>query len=327
MKYFEEIFRRAWVKGLNETQKTGDIGVTDWVISKEFDIQSNPSNETIIISSKNREKFFSTYAYDCSRFLTAAIETGREIESYNKRTKELAWLIIKTYYSAFYSAHSILRLCGFGVMFINQKLSKSLLDVASLQDGIVGESFKINSSACFFTVDSNNLFITLEVNKSGSQAHQLLWKKFGAFLKNVSDDYLSAGESRVEKQNASQQLTNLVDILKQYNCVRYSNWLSQVRNDVSYMHKYGLWHPYKKQYSQDTKELNRCSPKFLSHSGIFQQDVTLWNTKTDLVRFFLACKFIVGLALLTAHDMAKRNPSSKSFLKGGPLKLLLTTSR
>ena len=104
--------RPYWLPGLNEVNKCVLMGLGGWITEKEFQIYQQLENEKVILSISRPDSLKSAFAADCNRMSSAAFESIENITPSENLPRSVAWLIIRSYYSAFFAAHAILRMVG-----------------------------------------------------------------------------------------------------------------------------------------------------------------------------------------------------------------------
>ena len=96
------------------------------------------------------------------------------------------------------------------------------------------------------------------------------------------------------------------------------NWLSLVRNQVNYHHKYGVWFPY--------KERQRYYAGLMASVDAWRKEpdtIFIWpQAGREVQQFVETCVLIVSVCRVMALDMAGRCPAGKSFLEFDVVRLI-----
>jgi hypothetical protein len=308
--YIEDIFRTYWAHGLNNITLNNSDTFNDWIKKgKDYQIRSQVKENEFTLDLNDRNLFLNPISKDCNRFCASSLESIIKIDNLEILPKSIGWLLIKQYYSAFYSAHLILRYLGISLSQFDPEGIKKVKSIADLYGSLNG----INIQGGYYLVDysknSNNVLCKkINVNDDGG-SHVALWKIFGEKIKFISTDILSKNSS-TEIQVFTKQLDALINNLSYVGSNNFS-WLSRIRNDLNYKHLYGVWHP----YSLNKKDLDFI----IRNLGAWKGDISnieLSNlTGMEVVRFSNTCQFIIGLSNKISQDMSKRCSEGNSFLK------------
>jgi hypothetical protein len=258
------------------------------------------------------------FASDINRFSTAAFESLVVASKSARFPRSTAWLLINSYYAAFFSAHAILRILGTSCSQLGYEQIARITAVADLF-AVAGEPLARGLYRCDF-VASENALSCKRVDLSG--VHESFWSVFYVRLNQLSNDILLANNLPVRaKQFVAGKLAELAAILATEGCPR-GNWLSQIRNRVTYNQQFGVWFPYSGP-KQLAVELFRLSPSWLKNP----LEVTL-QSNSQLRLFQEACLFIVGLCRVLAEDVLTRCPTNNSFCEyGAPAFLRLLAAK
>jgi hypothetical protein len=315
--FIEDIFRPYWAHGLNNITTNSSNTFNEWVKkSNEYQIWHQVSETDFTITVNERKSFLSPISKDCNRFSTSALESIIKVDNLTILPKSVAWLLIKQYYSAFYSAHLILRLLGLSLTQFDTESIKAIRKIADLY----GNLNNVQIEAGYYLIDyaSNNLSIfckKIKIKDDGG-SHIALWKLFGEKLKYISTDSLTKYSS-TDVQVLAIKIGELVNNLSYIGSNNYS-WLSRVRNDLNYKHLYGVWHP----YTLDKKELDHIIRSLNLWKGDIDQ-IELSNLiGKEITRFSNTCQYIIGLSKKISNDMSQRCSEGTSFFKSGYDKII-----
>jgi hypothetical protein len=312
MSILADAIRPFWSKGLNDVDGVLSYKFSEWINEGKYYQIYNP-----IISTKfeiniiNKDSFLRGIAFDCNRMSQASFESMNNILIIENFPKAKAWLIIKSYYSAFYAAHSILRFIGISLTQFDTEQSNSIDKVGKIYNPT---NIKVEKGfyKCSFN-DSLSILECEKLDKALGGSHEILWGIFLNVIKRLSNDVLTVGSS-VNNQIVSGKLIDLIDNLTFLNHTKGS-WLSKVRNDVNYKHNYGVWFPYKshqKYYEQLYNLLNDWKKDPIN----IQLNI---YTGKEMLRFFSTCSFIVSFCRTLVEDMSHRCSKGKSFHLNGSI--------
>lgn len=316
----ENSLRPFWAPGLNEISGKVEKGLSGWLTDGEYQIYSPLQPDSFVLNIAESAGFLSSLAADVNRFAAAAFETVHQITVNRELPRSTAWLVIKTYYAAFFAAHAIARMLGFGVVYIGGGEAKAVTRIADIYGTAGGNS--VTKGGYEFAYDANQRAILFRrANQVMGGAHESFWGVFNEKLRDLSNRILSSQTlSTTDSQPVSIRLGELCDNLFYLN---QGAWLAVIRNDVTYRHRRGAWFPYscpKTLSSQlfGARECWQSDPMAISLSepGL-----------ADLRRFQNTCGFLVALCRVLAKDMETRCPVGRSFHAFGSMAILNLMNR
>ncbi|MHA8103626.1 hypothetical protein [Aquirufa nivalisilvae] len=318
--FIEDIFRPYWAFGLNNIAINNSKTLNEWIkIGNDYQILCPVSETEFELNVFDRKLILAPISKDCNRFSSSALESIIKIDNLNILPKSLSWILIKQYYSAFYSAHLILRTLGFALSQFDSESIKSISKVAEMYCNL--NSIKIESG--YYLVDYSKRSNTINCKKikirDDGGSHVALWKLFGEKLQYISTESLNKINS-TEIQRIVAKIDDLVYNLSYVGSSNFS-WLSRVRNELNYKHLYGVWHP----YSLDKKEVDYITRSLELWKGDIEM-IELANLRgCEMRRFSNTCHFIIGLSKRIIDDMSKRCGVGDSFFKSGYNKIINIT--
>ncbi len=296
-------------QGLSEVSIDSRYGINYWLTEgKEyFAIQDQLSNE-FTISSFDLNDFLKPYAHDINRLSCAAMESLNDISVDDITPKFFGWILTKYYYSAFFSAHSILRITGNCLSNINSQSTdrvRKLTRTRGYADG--------NLSAGTFSIFINRGNNTYRFLKEGQYAdsHKGLWLRFLDFLKSSKNGIYSQ-MIQADAQLIVDKIDELIMALTNYS-LHNGSWLSVIRNKVNYSHDYGVWFPYK-GFTKELNDIIRCQS--VCKENPLTIDLNLYRGK-DLIYFVRTCQLINSINFNLQVNMLSKNSANKSFLLQG----------
>jgi hypothetical protein len=304
--------RPLWLSGLYEIGGAPMGRLSEWVGSGQYYFDQPVGLFSAIFVLPPGSNLQELFAAEMSRFSSAAIETSSGITQ-SRMPKSTAWLFIQSYYAAFYAAHCILRSVGVSATNLRAKDCRQA-DVVANALGYSNAPLNAAQFRCEYLANGGRLVCT---KAPGNGIHEQLWRIFNSFLQSASARTLQLPnlEAR-EAQNIFSKLDQLQYILKLRGHAS-GNWLSAVRNEVTYVHQHKAWFPYGRTKA-DCNRLFAIQREWRKAPD----DIQLAPQASDLETFMLACAFLVSLSVAMIRDMAFRSPSGKSFLTSGPIKLL-----
>lgn len=304
-----------WMPGLNAVTGKQKYGCVEWIIKQGYTIHTPVSNSQFTLVLSNHQDILPPFAFDCNRLASAAFETMHFIQQSQYLPKSLAWLIIKLYYAAFFSAHAIIRILGISCSYFEQKQTKKVDQIANVFGYSQGVTISPGYYKCLYDRSNKQLWCD-KSSKGGS--HENFWEIFCSIIRKLSSDILSSRRATILSQQVSSKLDEMCRILCHQNQNK-GNWLSCIRNQVNYRHEFSTWFPYSGTRKQNINKIyDVCS--------LWQKDPMNINlilgSKNNITLFTSACSFIVGLCRTLIQDMSNRCPSGKSYLTYGSIRLL-----
>lgn len=110
MSVLGDVTRPFWLPGLNEVSGNHIKGIGGWICDEEYQIYSPPGATKFALNVSYSAPLLQAYAAEINRISVAAFETMSELSRPLRFPKSTGWLIIKTYYAAFFSAHALIRM-------------------------------------------------------------------------------------------------------------------------------------------------------------------------------------------------------------------------
>lgn len=317
MPILEDSLRPFWVQGLNDISGHVVKGFGGWIRDEDFQIYSEVQADTFALAVADSRSLLSAFAADVNRLSTASLESAISVGRIERLPRSTAWIIIKAYYSAFFAAHSILRMLGLSVSRLDGNHVSSVNKIANAF-GAISQPATKGFYRCAFDSNKKEL-ICIKVNLGHGGIHEAFWSVFNARLRQLSNDVLiSKVGTAANNQVSAAKLSELSDNL----CgdpATGGNWLSFIRNEVNYSHRWGASYPYEGYQATHHDRL------YESYS-IWEEDPLNIDLASyvgrDLLRFQQTCNFLVALCRALAIDMSKRCSKGISFHTYGSLAVL-----
>ena len=316
MSILADALRPFWLPGLNDVSGLQVKDISGWICDEEFQVYSPVLQESFSLSYDSPLPLVRAYAAEVNRISIAAFETLTNITPSIVFGKSTAWLVIKTYYAAFFAAHCLMRMVGVSCGPIGRFQTKSIDKIAT----IYGFNQQSPRSGLYeFRFDRPNRQLTAKYLKGmAGGPHETFWRLFHDQLDAFVPEILKSGTGTIEDQQAA--VGKIGEILGNlsFGGAPKANWLSTVRNTVNYNHGLSTWFPYRertkyydqlflcvREWRQDPMNIDLSS-----HEG------------RDLRRFQATCNCILGLCRELAEDMASRCSTGKSFQEFGCMAFL-----
>jgi hypothetical protein len=281
------------VTGLTSLQgRPSGLSLVDLIGKQDrfgFDLDFDNSNESIVTDFRDPSPVLDSVASDSSRFASAAFQTMESIPEAISGKDEIAWSIIRSYYAAFYAGHSITRLFGESCSYFDRSHMARISRLASAYGKT--PNFNLHASVYRCNLDVSARCITSKsLRNSQGGAHETFWNIFGLRMSQIGEDILKGPLSQLESQSVFSKLYNLQNSIGS-NGAPFHSWLSVMRNDIQYRHRYGVWLPCKVR-RQDRERLGRLIGQWKRDP----MDIDVGMSQGGpLGEFAVACAFIVAL--------------------------------
>lgn len=306
--------RPFWASGLNEVAGRVEKGLGGWICDGDFQVYGPVLTNGFTLHFADATPLVRSLAADVSKIGLAPFETLNSISRSRRFPRSTAWLIIQTYYAAFYAGHALLRMLGKSWAPLGHEEIRTIRRVADLYGYPVEKP--LQGGLYVLNVDAANSGVNASTARAlGSRPHEAFWGAFCNEVRTLGKDVLSLGGGAIaDRQLVSAKLGELEFNLTFGSCAS-GHWLSSVRNAVNYDLRLSAWYPYsgRRSYYDDLfRRLDewRSDPVTLDLNS---------HGKQDLRRFQATCNFIVSMCRVSMEEMALRCPTGKSFLVYGPL--------
>jgi hypothetical protein len=280
-----------------------------------YDFECDDEEQSISLDFRADEFITTALAADCCRFALASFQTAAQLQQEILQRDSVAWSLVKLYYSAFYAGHTLIRIFGESCSYF-ERHHVNRLNEMGVAFGRV-PNFQIESGVyrCVLSDDATAIKCT-KVRRSPGGAHESFWDVFGNRIRLVGESTLRGPLTRTDAQSAFSQIENLRSVLSRR--TGYS-WLSGVRNDLQYRHRFGVWFP---------AQLNSRERQALSSVvRSWDQDpmgINLQLGKRQTLNEFAAgCTFVISLCHAMLARLAERSSAGlRSFVRLGPMAFL-----
>lgn len=306
---FADGLRHLYLYKLNEVDQNTSVGLNNWLTDGSlYYVSQNQLQNDFTVQTYDYFAFLEPYSHDINRLSCASIESIRDIERKNWQAKSIGWNITKFYYSAFFSAHCILKIVGNSLTNIDQ----SSIDKVRRITSSYGFTYQnINTGLyCISTNHQTNAF-RFHKNPLYDNSHEGLWKYFIHFF-TTSQNSVYGQLPQAEAQLIVDKMNELLKAMKNWNS-QNGNWLSRVRNLVNYSQVYGVWFPYKEYNKEYDKVYSFLT---LHKDNPLNIDLNSYAGR-DLLYFVRTCQLINAIANDLLADLESRHPDNRSFIKKG----------
>lgn len=310
-------FRPYWAFYINNITTEKSEQFHKWLeMGNNYFLYSQIETSKFTINSYNRESFLLPIAQDCNRFGTAALESILKAGEQAYMPKSLSWIIIKLYYSAFYSGHLLLRLLGISLTQLEKRATSMIENIAEVYGVRNGITIEKGFYICNYSDRSNSLIFEKAIKTGEDGSHGTMWKILSSKLRFISNDLLVINKS-TDSQTVSVKISELLDNLNYMGC-NNGSWLSKIRNDINYKHLHGTWFPY--------ANYEKYYPEIHNHINDWKKDPLSIELKNlsgkEMLRFVSSCTFLLSTVISIVQDMEKRCSTGISFHKKGLIALL-----
>ena len=304
---FSSGIRHLYLSGIKDVSNDVKFGINEWLKEgKEYILSGNLPNNQFTIQVYDRLDFLRPYAFDINRLSCAAIESLNDIQKHPHSPKFNGWAITKYYYSAFFSAHSILRLTGYGIFNIEPESFKKIRELATSYGYTYG-----NLNSGLYCNQINGVDIDFKKDPRYDDSHKGLWLRFLHFITDIQTG-IYAQLPQGDAQLVVDTLNSLKDALTAWG-TNTGHWLSRIRNLNNYSQDFGIWFPYK-TYHKDFDNILKY--KDLCKENPLAIDIASFKGR-DLLYFVRACQLINSINFDIQKDLLTRHPINKSFLLHG----------
>jgi hypothetical protein len=299
----------ALIRGRIDPASISDIFAAE---SAAYDIDFSREESEILINFRESDTLVSAFAGDCCRFAFGAFQTISTIPADIMHRDNAAWSMVKLYYSAFYAGHALLRVFGESCSYFDPSLAARLVKIADAQGR--ERPFAIDGGMYRCALEPGAGAVRCKKASGNSLGdHAIFWKLFGARLKSASEAILTGPLPREDGRAVAGQLDSLIAVMQRR---RDCSWLSSVRNELQYRHRYGVWFPARLR-ARDREALGRIAARWQSDPMAIDLD----PRRVDLLGDFVSsCVFIVAICHAMLTRISDRSAAGvHSFAYLGPL--------
>lgn len=314
MSAWGNVTRPFWLPGLNEVSGAKQKGLGGWICDEDYQIYKSLTPTSFVLNFSDHEPLLGAFAADINRIAVASFETINGITKSAKFPKSTAWLVIQTYYAAFFAAHALMRMFGSSCAPIEREQIKSITRIADLYGNL--PSKPMTGGLYHLQCDTNAS--ELNGQSVAGSPHEEFWRVFHERTVRLSSEVLTGTtDTLANRQLASTKLSELADNLCFASAAR-GRWLSTMRNAVNYSQKHATWYPYADQKKYYAQLFDKASEWKVDPLDL---DLTSHDGK-ELRRFQSTCSFLISALRESILEMARRCSAGKSFHAYGSLAFL-----
>ncbi|UDM07087.1 hypothetical protein LG409_17255 [Halomonas sp. NyZ770] len=312
MQIINEVLRAHVLPGIIGIHKTPQLTFRGWIAKERFKITSQINSKDFILNVYSHDELLLPYAYDINRMAASSFESIHGISPDESLPRSVGWLIIRAYYSAYFSAHAILRLFGISCSQLDSNETRAITDVAQLYSLKNDITISNGYYKCIYN-HSNSTITCTKLNNT----HQDVWKLFYDFLNDMATKIATSDFRQADRDLVLRYLFKLREGLSHKNTLNGGNWLSKIRNEVNYSHSMGAWYPYQKKLT-DHEEMFRLVKQWKSPPT--EHLIEKHIDKSDHLLYIGTCVSIISLCRSLLADL--KNINSDIFLKHAPIRLI-----
>ena len=294
---------RSALPGLGQDRSKHE-GVRTWLQVGSYRVDGNVGGTQITLADLRLPELMPFVSYDYERFALSSWESLQQAAARASTSNAICWVLLQTYYAAFFAAHGLMRACGEAVV----KLEKPQTDVLQVSsDVMLTPSFTIEPAMYSVRVGQEvggNFTISLMKIPSKFGAHEGFWRIFDGFLDRLANRAVTRGDPEAASIVAG--VAELQPVLRPHGSWR-SPWLSAVRNEINYQHKHGVWRP----RTLDKRAAATVSSISIVPSSTVRLDYSL--SRETISAFTSASLYLATLSLEVANTIAANSTATRCF--------------
>lgn len=259
-------------------------GIKGWLVKSNYGIDLGSPGE-FVLNGIVASTFYPYLFGDYVRFAMAAKESIHHSFAVPFDKRATAWALISRYYSAFFSAHALLRSQGRGVTWLDSAEAGYLERIGKLY---IGPGFIAKRGGYSFEFSQRNGFdaeLRLVSMSYGSGSHDDFWRVFLSYLAELGSRLLTQ-----DAPLAADGVGRLSEVQRIINArAAKGMWLSFMRNEINYQHRYGVWYPFPQSVSGAS-----CDRRKLAHTNAVI-DLSMDASRSPLEAFNAVTCFLAAL--------------------------------
>ena len=309
--------RQSWIYGINGVEKTSAGGLKKWIENASYRVITANQTNGIVLHYDPEQDILPFLAFDIDRMQSASLESAAGAIEHSALGRSLAWLVVRLYYSAFYAAHSLIRIGGQSCTVFEDSQKNELSRIVQAY-GFPNNL--VTTGLHYIQIDpqSRQVFIKKMRTRPGLGSHANVWEIHKNWALEAINK-VNAGYSLIEYQATFETQMNACLAITSRDRNGRGIWLSQIRNDVNYQHTHGVWYPYTHKLDLDVIKRSASNSIRIDPMNV---DFT---SKNEIEAFVKAAAFIIGISNVTSADLAEKKVGKHSFFNAGtnPLRRLL----
>jgi hypothetical protein len=243
--YLPLFSRQLWPAAAVRNRSRFSGGIRDWIMSGAWSLNEQLTKKSAKLILHDVDQFGEASVNEALYLANAAFESARAVPVLQDEPRSFAWQFIAYYYSGYFAANSLMRLCGYGCTNLSALECAEINQSASLY-GLGGNDDKTKlAPGVFYASTSNSVNSVCSLTSIGSKGgvHIQFWTGFLKFLLELEKHIKQSVLPKAERDAALSELNDLISALK-YDGAHSGAWLSEVRNGLNYRLGYGAWFPY-----------------------------------------------------------------------------------
>lgn len=286
------LLRDMWSKYSYVPHALNGGGFKKWISKEDFYLDSYDNANKFTCFCRNESSLKESMATDAFRFLINALQTLSEVQEKTPCNKVSSWVIIQTYYAAFFSAHSILRLFGRPFVYLATGHTNIFKTRSELE---LGERKNFKNGNFLGIFNSNTRYIDFSFYDN---SHAGLWKGFFDLCDWISRESLSLNTTQTNISIVYSYFDDLRRALTKNGSFEGGNWLSHFRNEVNYQFYEGAWFPFSRNeinFRDFARGIKRWRSNFIS-------PLEAISSENDLEKFMKLSIVIIQIACYLGLD-------------------------
>ena len=276
-------------------------GVRTWLEVGSYRVDRNDGGKEITLADVQATNLMPFVSYDYERFALSSLESLQQAIARASTSNATGWVLLQTYYSAFFAAHALMRACGEAVIRL-EKPQTDVLQVSS--DAALGASGAIDPMMYSLRIVQKiggNISAELRGIPKKYGAHEGFWFTFDQFLDRMATRAVAVGDPQADLLVAG--IKDIQPMLRPFGVWR-SPWLSAVRNEINYQHKHGVWRP----RSLDNRTVRSVSSISLVPSSAVRLDYCRQN---ETISAFASASLFFSILSLEIGDIVAANSMAR----------------
>lgn len=294
-------------------------GMHEWISIGAWSIVGPVHKKKVELHLHDYDEFCDASINDAIRLASAAFESARAVDVCRFDPRSCAWQFISYYYSGYFAANALMRLCGFACTNL------SPLDCAEINQnallcglGGIDEKTKLAPGVFYSTTNRRPTDIwSLNAVSSKGGVHIQFWTGFLKFLLELEGFIKKSGSPKSDRDAAIVELNQLIDGLR-HSSTQSGAWLSEVRNAMNYRLEFGAWFPYA-DAETDGNVLRNIFSSAIDGSIVLPRST---QTLPAPVRASRISAFMLSWLRISLETLASASSGNKrKLINEGPLKI------
>lgn len=217
-----------------------------WIANQGYNFLSKDTSG-FSVKAYHSDDMISSLTNDYNKMAIGAYESACGVRVEEGIPKSTSWVVIRLYYASFFAAHALLRAFGRSCTQLDQVHINKIQEIANLTS-----ASKISLEKGFYLVridQANDILRFVKLKDS----HRDTWESFLSLLNELIVSVNSARGKAEDIIKTKENIQAMKSCLSAQGCGSKGNWLSFIRNNVNYQHKYNTWFPHSKRV--DAKRL------------------------------------------------------------------------